>query len=109
MPRLSARLMAAIDSSSSCGPQPNCQFPPPMAQVPKPIGVICISVFPSCRVFMLYGPFLLSLFLFDPHTLYTVSVRVWLQKKRLLTADNKDFLSSSIGNDYYVSTKEISN
>src|ERR1700682_5517440 len=50
MPRSSARLIAAIDSRSSCEPQPNCQPPPPTAQLPKPRGVMNKSVFPNCRV-----------------------------------------------------------
>src|SRR5450755_4302689 len=50
MPRLRARLMVAIDSWSSCAPQPLSQPLPPMAQVPSPIGVISISVLPSRRV-----------------------------------------------------------
>src|SRR6267378_8478983 len=44
--------MAAIESLSSCGPQPNCQPPPPRAQAPKPTGVMWISEFPSLRVCM---------------------------------------------------------
>src|ERR1041385_5457767 len=39
--------MAAIDSSSSCGPQANCHPPPPMAQAPIPMGVSSRSLFPS--------------------------------------------------------------
>ena len=31
--------MAAIDSSSSCGPQANAHPPPPIAQAPTPMGV----------------------------------------------------------------------
>src|SRR5712671_2987022 len=44
--------MAEIESLSSCGPQPNCQPPPPRAQAPKPTGVMWISEFPSLRVCM---------------------------------------------------------
>src|SRR5258706_11618628 len=51
--------MVAIDASSSCGPQPNCQFPPPIAHVPRPSGVISKSVFPSCRVRTYIHSFLL--------------------------------------------------
>ena len=46
--------MAAIDSSSSCGPQANAQPPPPIAHAPTPIGVNSISLLPK--------PFLLHLF-----------------------------------------------
>src|SRR5713101_9303403 len=44
--------MAAIESLSSCGPQPNCQPPPPRAQAPKPTGVMFIFEFPSLRICM---------------------------------------------------------
>src|SRR5215210_5162381 len=47
MPRSSARFIAAIDSLSSCEPQPNCQPPPPTAQLPKPRGVMDSSVVPN--------------------------------------------------------------
>src|SRR5437588_2303630 len=50
MPRSSARLIAAIDSPSSWEPQPNCQPPPPTAQLPKPRGVMDSSVVPNCLV-----------------------------------------------------------
>src|SRR5208282_4782669 len=43
--------MAAIDSLSSWGPQANSQFPPPMAQAPKPMEVKRRSEFPSRRSF----------------------------------------------------------
>jgi hypothetical protein len=36
MPRSIACRMAATDSRSSCGPQPNAQPPPPAAQDPNP-------------------------------------------------------------------------
>src|SRR5690242_14558069 len=39
--------MAAMDSSSSCGPQANAQPPPPMAQAPMPMGVMSRSLLPS--------------------------------------------------------------
>ena len=42
--------MAAIESWSSCDPQANSQPEPPIAQAPKPIGVMCKSVSPSHRV-----------------------------------------------------------
>src|SRR5438067_1879054 len=42
--------MAATESASSCGPQANAQPPPPIAQAPKPIGVMCRSELPSGRV-----------------------------------------------------------
>src|SRR4029450_11803960 len=50
MPRSTARVMAAIESVSSCGPQPNIQAPPPIAQAPKPTTVISRSELPSRRV-----------------------------------------------------------
>ena len=46
-PSSSARWIAAIESSSSCGPQPNSQPPPPIAQAPKPTVVISRPVAPS--------------------------------------------------------------
>src|SRR5260221_8071931 len=46
--------MAATDALSSWAPQANCQPEPPMAQAPKPTGVINRSEFPSCFVFI--GP-----------------------------------------------------
>src|SRR6266699_6410442 len=55
--------MVAIDASSSCGPQPNSQFPPPMAHVPRPSGVISKSVFPSCLVRTYIHSFLLLILL----------------------------------------------
>src|ERR1700687_6441733 len=39
-----------MDSSSSCGPQPNAHPPPPIAQAPMPMGVICRSLEPSFLV-----------------------------------------------------------
>ena len=42
-----ARWIAAIDSSSSCGPQPNSQPPPPIAHAPKPTRVISRPVSPN--------------------------------------------------------------
>src|SRR5208282_1758372 len=42
--------MVAIDTASSCGPQPNAQFGPPMAQVPNPTRVMFIPVVPRGRV-----------------------------------------------------------
>ena len=50
IPSSSARSIAATDSSSSCGPQPNSQPPPPIAQAPKPTRVIRIPVVPSSVV-----------------------------------------------------------
>src|SRR6185436_7942366 len=50
MPRSTARWIAFTESASSCGPQPNIQSPPPMAQAPKPTSVICRSELPSRRV-----------------------------------------------------------
>ena len=44
--------MAATESLSSCAPQANSQPEPPMAQAPKPIGVMNRSEFPSRFVFM---------------------------------------------------------
>src|ERR1700676_4215118 len=42
--------MAAMESSSSCGPQENSQPGPPRAQAPNPTGGICRSEFPTLRV-----------------------------------------------------------
>ncbi len=50
MPRSTARVIAAMESASSCGPQPNIQSPPPIAQAPKPMTVISRSELPSRRV-----------------------------------------------------------
>ena len=41
--------MVASDSASCCGPHPNIQSPPPMAQVPSPIGVSDKSELPRVR------------------------------------------------------------
>ncbi len=49
IPRSSPARIAAIDSASSCGPHANSHIPPPIAQAPSPIGVICMSLFPSLR------------------------------------------------------------
>src|SRR4029077_17643841 len=38
-----------MDWSSSCGPQPKAQPPPPAAHAPNPTRVISMSVVPSCR------------------------------------------------------------
>jgi hypothetical protein len=40
MPSSSAFRIAAIESLSSCGPQPNVQSPPPMAHAPNPTRVM---------------------------------------------------------------------
>jgi len=50
IPRARACRIVAIDSSSSCGPQPKAQSPPPTAQAPKPTVVMVMSVVPSRRV-----------------------------------------------------------
>src|SRR5260370_10507989 len=50
MPRASACRMAAIESASSCFPQPKDQPEPPIAQAPNPVRVICIPVLPSGAV-----------------------------------------------------------
>src|SRR6266581_8767294 len=44
--------MAAMDALSSCSPQANSQPAPPMAQAPKPTGVMNKSELPSCFVFI---------------------------------------------------------
>jgi hypothetical protein len=49
-PSSTARWIAAIDSSLSCGPQPNSQPPPPIAHAPKPRRVISKPVVPSVLV-----------------------------------------------------------
>src|SRR5689334_17611219 len=49
MPRSSAWRMAAMDASSSCGPQPKAHSPP-MAQAPKPTLVMASPLRPSGRV-----------------------------------------------------------
>src|SRR5881227_4268005 len=50
-PSSSARWIAATDCLSSCSPQPNSQPDPPIAQAPKPIGVMKRSDLPSRLVF----------------------------------------------------------
>src|ERR1700751_3481011 len=52
MPLSSASRIAATESWSSWAPQANPQPEPPMAQAPKPIGVMYRSEFPNCLVFM---------------------------------------------------------
>src|SRR3712207_8748225 len=42
--------MAPTASSSSCGPHAAAQPPPPIAQAPKPMGVISIPVLPNLAV-----------------------------------------------------------
>src|ERR1700722_3315728 len=42
-----------MESLSSCAPQAKAHPPPPMAQAPKPTGVIIKSEFPSLRVCIL--------------------------------------------------------
>ena len=49
MPRSAAWRIAAIDCLSSWLPQPTAQSPPPIAQAPRPTGVMCMSVRPSRR------------------------------------------------------------
>src|SRR6266446_5678289 len=51
-PAFSASWMAAMESLSSWAPQANSQPPPPIAQAPKPTGVINRSEVPSRFVFM---------------------------------------------------------
>src|SRR5262249_4854665 len=51
-PRSSARWMAVMDALSSWSPQPNCQPEPPIAQAPKPTGVMLRSELPNGLVFM---------------------------------------------------------
>src|SRR5207237_1989130 len=50
MPSSSARRIAASESASSCGPQPNAQPPPPVAHAPKPTVVMSSPLVPSGRV-----------------------------------------------------------
>src|SRR2546427_3366278 len=50
IPSPSARCIAASESVSSCGPQPNAQPPPPIAHAPKPTVVISSPLEPSGRV-----------------------------------------------------------
>src|SRR5579871_4059215 len=50
--------MAAIESSSSCGPQPKDQPPPPTAQEPNPTVVISRPLLPSCRFLSAMGQIL---------------------------------------------------
>src|SRR5438046_1163930 len=49
-PSSSARRIAASESASSCGPQPNAQPPPPIAHAPKPTVVMPSPLEPSGRV-----------------------------------------------------------
>src|SRR6266404_2238667 len=58
MPVSSAVRMAAIESLPSWVPQANAQPEPPIAQAPKPIGVMCRSVVPSCLVSMIVVSFI---------------------------------------------------
>src|SRR2546422_10427182 len=51
-----------MDALSSCAPQANSQPEPPMAQAPKPTGVMNRSEFPSCFVFI--GPSVLVFMIF---------------------------------------------
>src|SRR4029077_4875288 len=57
-PSSSAWRMVATDCTSSCGPQPNDQPPPPIAQAPKPTVVISSPLVPSERVgnVMVFSP-----------------------------------------------------
>src|SRR2546422_3422385 len=55
MPKSSARLIVAMDSWSSCGPQLDSHCPPPIAQAPRPTGVICIPVLPNCFFCILFS------------------------------------------------------
>src|SRR5271163_3525835 len=41
-----------MESLSSCGPQENCQSPPPIAQEPNPMGVSSMSELPSFFLFI---------------------------------------------------------
>src|ERR1700687_6520844 len=41
--------MVASETASSCGPQPNAQPPPPIAQAPNPVLVIITRLEPSGR------------------------------------------------------------
>src|SRR3989440_12404080 len=50
IPSSSARCIAASESASSWGPQPNAQPPPPIAHAPKPTVVISSPLEPSGRV-----------------------------------------------------------
>src|ERR1700722_17498054 len=50
-PSETACWIAAIEASSSCGPQPNDQPPPPTAQAPKPTVVISSPLLPRNRFF----------------------------------------------------------
>src|SRR5436190_1434993 len=50
IPSSSARCIAASESVSSCGPQPNAQSPPPIAHAPKPTVVISSPLEPSGQV-----------------------------------------------------------
>src|SRR5882724_8865353 len=54
-----------MDALSSCAPQANSQPEPPMAQAPKPTGVMNRSEFPSCLVFIFPGVlvFMMSFYL----------------------------------------------
>src|SRR5258706_10628024 len=77
--------MAAIESLSSCGPQPNCQPPPPRAQAPKPTGVMWISEFPSLRVCMTSPEYWLFCFLrFDVGGGKRLNIPAWDRPERLV-------------------------
>ena len=49
-PSSSALWIVSIEASSTCGPQPNSQPPPPIAQAPYPTRVISRPVLPSSVV-----------------------------------------------------------
>src|SRR4029077_11759462 len=64
-PRSRARCMAAINALSAWAPQQNSQPEPPMAQAPKPMGVMNKSELPRRFVFMsgLDSVFVFSVFI----------------------------------------------
>src|SRR5579871_5444997 len=70
-----------MESASSCGPQENSQPPPPAAQAPNPMRVICRSELPSflvCTIACLSRSFarLELAFLFGKH--FRRRLAVWL-------------------------------
>ena len=65
------------------GPQANAHPPPPMAQAPTPIGVICMSLFPSCLVCIV-------LFILIDHVayrkqVYSAGLRFFDREQRIFT------------------------
>src|SRR5580698_6137087 len=79
-----------MESDSSCAPQAKAQSPPPMAQAPKPTGVIIKSEFPSLRV-CIYPPTIYFVSFYDERSALAVSRGV--KRGRLKPAPTKRWRS----------------